>query len=495
MVPATCVRLRRTGRIYQILTLLFSVFAFLFFFFATTDASSAQTFTTLLTFDSANGAEPLSSLVQGANGNFYGTTEFGGVGPCVEGVFVSGCGTVFMVTPEGNTKILYSFCTQPNCTDGAYPSAGLVLGTDGSFYGTTRLYGADTGCSVPGCGTIFKITPQGSLTTLHSFNWNDGSGPLVPLIQGRDGDFYGTTVAGGGYGNIFKITRFGVFSNLHDFVGTDGLGPSALVQGSDGNFYGTTSSGGLYGCFCGTVFKMTPQGALTTLHAFNGNDGGFPQTALLQATDGRLYGTTFLGVGAGGSLFRISLDGAFETIHAFNRLDGADPSSPLIESSNGNLYGTTNEGGDLNCNSGIGCGTLFDISPEGSLTTLHVFEANDGQFPMGLLQSTLGSFYGLTNTGGDLACKCGTVFDVKTGLDPFVKFVRDYGRVGETGGILGQGFIGTTTVMLNDIPVSFTVKSDTYITATVPALAKTGYVKVTTPTGVLTSNVPFRVIR
>lgn len=232
--------------------------------------SSGQTFRTLLNFDSTNGAEPLSSLVQGANGYFYGTTEFGGVGPCGGGPNVSGCGTVFVVTPAGQTEVIYSFCTQPNCADGAYPSAALVLGTDGNFYGTTRLYGANTGCSVPGCGTVFKITPQGLLTTLHSFNGNDGIGPSVPLIQGRDGNFYGTTVAGGGVGNIFKITPSGTLTDLHYFEGDDGGEPSSLVQRSDGNFYGTTSPGGPNDCFCGTVFKMTPQGTVTTVHAFHG---------------------------------------------------------------------------------------------------------------------------------------------------------------------------------------------------------------------------------
>jgi uncharacterized repeat protein (TIGR03803 family) len=352
---------------------------------------------------------------------------------------------------------------------------------------------------VPGCGTVFKITPQGSLTTLHSFNWNDGAGPEVPLIQGIDGNFYGTTVAGGGLGTIFKITPSGTFTNLLYLVANDGGEPSALVQGSDGNFYGTTSSGGPNKCFCGTVFRMTPQGSLTTIHAFHYGEGGFPWAALVQAANGWLYGSTAFGPDNGGSLFRISLDGVFETIYAFSGPDGDYPDSALIQASDGNLYGATRQGGDLTCNSGLGCGTLFDISPTtGNLTTLHVFESSDGQFPMTLLQSTLGSFYGATNWGGDLACNsgygCGTLFDLNMGLGPFVTFVSDYGRVGDTGGILGQGFTGTTGVFLNGTPASFTVVSDEYIQATVPAGAISGHVLVDTPGGILTSNAVFQVI-
>lgn len=182
----------------------------------------------------------------------------------------------------------------------------------------------------------------------------------------------------------------------------------------------------------------------------------------------------------------------------FSRGDGAEPNSALIEASDGNLYGATSEGGDLTCNSGIGCGTLFEISGGRNLTTLHFFNASDGQSPMALLQSTLGGFFGATNAGGDLGCNtgygCGTLFYLNMGLGPFVAFIRDYGGVGETGGILGQGFTGTTSVEINGVPASFTVTSDTLIRATVPDGATSGYVTVTTPSGILTSNVPFHVI-
>ena len=167
----------------------------------------------------------------------------------------------------------------------------------------------------------------------------------------------------------------------------------------------------------------------------------------------------------------------------------------MVQASDGNFYGTTEFGGDITCNPPLGCGTIFQITPEGTLTTLHNFESFDGANGSGLFQATDGILYGTSN-GGILSCAppygCGTVFSLDTGLGPFVAFVRAAGKVGQTGGILGQGFTETTSVSLNGIPANFTVVSDTYIKATVPAGATTGYVTVATPTGVLTSNVPFR---
>lgn len=158
-----------------------------------------------------------------------------------------------------------------------------------------------------------------------------------------------------------------------------------------------------------------------------------------------------------------------------------------------NFYGTTQEGGDLNCIPPYGCGTLFDITPSGALTTLHIFEQSDGGYPSGgLLQATNGMLYGTTSIGGSEGD--GTVFSLSMGFNPFVAFVRDAGRVGGTDGILGQGFTGTSGVAINGIQAQFEVKSDTFIRATVPAGATTGYVTVATPGGTLTSNVPFHVI-
>jgi uncharacterized repeat protein (TIGR03803 family) len=338
----------------------------------------------------------INGLTEATDGNFFGTTYYGGSGQgaCSPGG-QPGCGTLFKITPDGTLTTLYKFCAQPNCTDGSNPFANLVQGRDGSLYGLTTSGG--TNCFPGGCGTIFKISLNGSLVTLHSFDGTDGSMPTGGLIQAKDGNFYGTTESGGksGGGTVFRITANGTLTTLYAFClatnCTDGYGPNAglgtLAEATDGSFYGTTAYGGTYNG--GTVFRITPRGQLTTLHDFDGTDGSGPWGSVIQATTGAFYGTTPYGGTQGGS---------------------------------------------------------------------------------------------------------GTIFTLSTGLGPFVAFVRSYGKVGQTSGILGQGLKGTTSVALNGTAASFTVVSDRFIKATVPAGATTGYVTVTTPTAILKSNVPFRVI-
>ena len=249
--------------------------------------------TTLYSFCSktgcSDGSVPQGALLEGNNGNLYGTTSVGGA---------NGSGTVFKVSPAGTLTTLYTFCSQTGCPDGANPYTGLVQATDGNFYGTTCLGGAKNG------GTVFKITPGGTLTTLYSFcsqtGCTDGSYPYSGLIQATDGSFYGTTEYNGasGHGTVFKITAAGKLTTLHSFNGTDGANPDVRVmQGSDGNFYGTTRVGGANNA--GTVFEITPGGTLTTLYSFCSQsgctDGSLPQGALLEGTDGNLYGTTTYG--------------------------------------------------------------------------------------------------------------------------------------------------------------------------------------------------------
>ena len=485
---------------------------------------NAQTFTSLLSFSGPDGEAPVGSLVQGADGSFYGTTLYGGANSF--GEYCSyGCGTVFKIDAAGTLTTLYNFCAQPDCRDGGAPT-GLVLGFDGNFYGTTEGGGTLDG------GTAFRITPGGVLTKIYNFCKQrpcpDGEEPTAPLAEGPDGGLYGTSVGGGAYENgvVFELKPSGngwteavLYSFCHLPHCADGSGPiGGLVLGPDGNFYGTTQGGGTasgsncgvqqYGC--GTVFKVTPTGTLTTLHSFclspSCPDGAFPEDGLVQALDGNFYGTTpAFGVNGGGTfwgtVFRITRNGELVTTYNFctqpNCADGISPSG-LMQATDGNLYGTTTGGGDISCQVD-GCGTLFEITaPKGKLITLHDFEYTDGYFAVGaLLQATTGNFYGTTLYGGEGTCgqySCGTAFSLSMGLGPFVAFVRPFGKVGQTGGILGQGFTGTTSVMLNGVPANFTVVSDTYIKATVPPGATTGDVTVTTPTGVLTSNVPFRVI-
>lgn len=473
---------------------------------ATAISALAQTFNTLVNFDGVDGGGSFGGLVQGLDGNLYGTSIGGGA---------HGYGAIFKVTPAGTLTTLYNFCSLRGCPDGVTPYSALALGIDGNFYGTTAGGGTNNN------GTIFKITPAGMLTTLHSFSGADGAYPHATLLQSTDGSFYGTTAFGGdlncyvapsgysGCGTVFRITSAGTLTPLHSFSGApnDGSIPNGgLVQGLDGKFYGTTSNGGTAqnGCFgygCGTVFKMTFSGQVTLLHSFDQTDGIGPNSSLLLAGDGRFYGTTsgedvnfYVGLG---SVFAVTSTGGLTTLHSFDGTDGSTPWDPLVLGTDGNLYGTTVLGGTgpcINFGAPNGCGSLFETTLAGTLITLHNFLGTDGAYPYGgLFQATNGIFYGTTYAGG--VNRDGTIFSLDMGLSPFVAFVRGYGRVGRTFGILGQGFTGTTSVMLNGTPATFKVKSDTLLGVAVPAGATTGYVTVTTPSGTLTSNVPFHVIR
>jgi uncharacterized repeat protein (TIGR03803 family) len=472
---------------------------------ATAIASPAQTLTTLLMFHGPNGETPGGgSFTQGRDGALYATTESGGT---------NNQGTVFRVG-KGGLAVLHSFCSLPGCADGQVPIGTLLLGNDGNFYGTT-WQGGDQNCGLPsGCGTVFRISPNGTFVTLHTFEWTDGAGPFNDnLIQAADGNFYGTTAEGGnlncgldvGCGTVFTITPTGRFSTLYKFSGTDGNRPAGLVQASNGILYGGTYEGGncVYELGCGTIFSITPSGTVTTLYDFTGAAGG-PQSALVQAANGNLYGTTEYGghtclfdADSCGTVFTMTLSGELTTIHEFMNTDGAFPYGGLIQATDGNFYGTTAGGGNSICEDG--CGTLFQMTASGAVTTLKRLNGRDGLNPYsGLLQATNGTIYGLTSGGGDFECSptygCGTIFSLDMGLGPFAALVRDMGKVGQGDGILGQGFTGTTGVAFNGIPATFKVLSDTYLTATVPPGATTGYVTVATPSGTLTSNVPFHVI-
>jgi uncharacterized repeat protein (TIGR03803 family) len=469
----------------------------------------AQTFNTVASFDGVHGSNPFYvSLVQGRNGNYYGSTKFGGMGVCY---FGNGCGAIFEVSPSGMLERLYSFCSHNSCASGEIPLAGLLLAHDGNSYGTS-WYGGSSGfpCS-QGCGTIYKIA-KGTVTTLYNFcaqtNCADGGNPYAALIEGSDGNFYGTTSVYGPFsgGTVFKITPGGQLTTIYTFCQQqfgclDGEYPNAgVIQSRDGNFYGTTYYGGANGW--GTVFKLTPKGALTVLHSFAGTptEGGYPSAGLVQGADGNFYGTTLHGAAntcfeGCGSVFKITPSGVFTTLHTFAGPEGSLPGGSLIQATDADFYGTTTGGGNNNA------GTIFRISPTGMLETLYSFCAQtnctDGATPWGaLLQATNGTFYGTTYGGGNSSCQdCGTIFSLSVGLGPFIALDRIVGKVGQVCGILGQGFTGTTSVSIRGIPANFEVVSDTFLKATIPAGATTGYVTVTTPTGTLTSNMPLRVIQ
>jgi uncharacterized repeat protein (TIGR03803 family) len=412
---------------------IFVLFGLAIFCASTAIASPAQTLTTLYKFCSqpncADGYYPKAGLVQAADGNFYETTTSGGANICQ-----NGCGTVLKITPGGSVTTLYSFCSRPNCTDGYGPDAGLVQGTDGDFYGTTE-YGGDSGK-----GTVFKITPGGTFTTLHSFNGypTDGAQPTAGLVQGTDGDFYGMAGYGGAYhsGIVFKMTPGGTLTTIYNFCAgggycVDGYGLDAgLVQGTDGDFYGTTEYGGGFNAN-GTVFKITPGGALTKLHTFYYTDGCYPDAGLVQGTDGSFYGTT-LGCGASddaGTAFKITSEGTLTTLYNFcskpNCADGYGPEGGLLQAVDGNFYGTTWTGGPNECGFN-GCGTVFKMTPSGTLTTVHSFDDTEGFYPYaGLVQTINGNFYGTTGYGGHYdggSCYygCGTLFTLSPGTWQFI---------------------------------------------------------------------------
>ena len=363
---------------------------------ATVITSPAQNvfFTTMVNFDDNNGRYG-GALIQTRDGTFFGTTTGGGA--------YGSWGTVFTMTPAGMLTTLYSFCASGYpCSDGDLPT-GLMRATDGNFYGTTYQGGPS------GFGTIFKITPTGTLTTLHIFDGSRGTYPSGPLVQGSDGDLYGDTEE-----TIFKITTGGILTTLYDNFPDDR--PNApLVQAADGNFYGTTRAGGDHDA--GTVFKITPSGALTRLYSFcasgyNCLDGASPSVGLVQARDGSFYGTTAGGGANGyGTVFKFTPTGTLTTLHSFDWIDGAYPGfqpGALIQASDGNFYGISLGGLSL-CN--YGCGTVFKISPSGTLTTLHFFSGPDGLYPTGaVVQARDGSFYGTTFGGG--AYGYGTVFRI-----------------------------------------------------------------------------------
>jgi uncharacterized repeat protein (TIGR03803 family) len=299
-------------------------------------------------------------------------------------------------------------------------------------------------------GTVFKMTTSGTLTTLYSFcsqqDCADGLHPLAPLIQATNGNLYGT--AAEDYGTVFEITPDGALTTLHGFCAqggacSDGENPyTGLVQAANGDRYGTTQNGGQ--TFDGTVFKITPTGSLTTLHNFG------------TQTD-----------------------------------DGSHPSGNLVLGASGDLFGITMDGGAK------GYGTIFKITPSGTLTTLHSFCAQtdcaDGQSASGLMQDTNGDFYGTTLYGGANG-NSGTVFRLSLGYGAFVKTLPVSGKVGVPVKILGTNLTGATSVSFNGIPAAFAVVSATEITTTVPTGATTGKVQVITPGGTLLSNVAFDVV-
>jgi len=459
--------------------------AVMLLFVATT--VSAQTYTVLYNYPGTNRNNTgvfSQVLAQGRDANFYSTIANGGT---------NSVGTAYKMTTAGQLTTLYNFCSLSGCTDGSNPMGGLTLSFDGNFYGTTQ------GGGTRGAGTVFQLTPDGVLNTLYRFtNASDDSAPTFTVLQGQDGNIYGVSEEQyvGQNGAFFKITPSGKFIVLHDFSYSDGANPNLPTQGTDGNFYGTATAGGDQTCKCGVIYKITPTGTVTVLHKFKGypNDGYIPVGILVQGNDGNFYGTTYRGGAHNqGSVFKISPSGTYTLLYSFNysapSYDGQLPYAGLTLGTDGNLYGTTANGGKANA------GTIFRITPAGQETVLYTFCSQagcaDGFYPEApLVQHTNGKFYG-TTTGNSLGG--GVFFSFDLGLKPFADLVTWQGKVGATIEILGQGFTGTTKVSFNGTSANFKAVSDTYLTATVPDSATTGFVGVTTAGGTLKSNRKFLV--
>lgn len=362
------------------------------------------TFTNLNSFYlSENGSDPEAPLVQGGNGNYYGTTVSGGAG---------GEGAIFEISSGGTFTLLHSFTG----ADGAAPRGGLVVGPAGNLYGTTSAGGPSGG------GTVFEITPGGVLTTLHAFSikniGGNGSSPYAGLVFAKDGNFYGTTLTGGtsNYGTVFRITTNGTLTNLYSFAdGTDGANPRSLIQASDGNLYGTTSPFRISSVAApdGVLFKIATNGTFTPLHVFSGTDGANPIGALVQnPTTGVLYGTTqYGGTNGSGSIFQTTTNGTFQSLWSFVSPGGEFPESALVYGSGGILYGTTFNGGG-----GAPEGSIYSYLPGTPPRAIYTFVGaeNSGANPVAaLVVGNDGDLYGTASQGGSGG---GTIF--KTGQGP-----------------------------------------------------------------------------
>jgi uncharacterized repeat protein (TIGR03803 family) len=437
-------------------------------------ASAAQTVNTVFAFDGTDGQFPdWGVLTQGRDGQLYGTTFAGGT---------FGLGVVFRQNLDGTNTVLYNF----SGPDGNAPDEGLTLGRDGNFYGTTEAGGTLNN------GVLFRITTSGVVTVLHNFTGGTGGTfPTSPPIEATDGNLYGTTAGvSGQYSTLYRYTPSGAFSTVLSFPASKSRSILAFappMQAANGDLYATTVAGGAFDC--GSLVRLATSGVVESTHSFSCTEGGkYPSGPLLQAADGNIYGTTEEGgVYGQGTLYDLDQGGVVTVLYSLGTLpdDGYAANSGLTQGTDGNFYGTASGGGSL------GYGTIYQLTSADGYTQLYSFPAGGSPTPAPM-QHTSGLFYGTARQCCGLGL--GTIYSLDMSLGPFITFVRPSGKVGQTAQILGQGLTGTTSVTFNGVAAAtFSVVSDTYMTAVVPSGATTGAVVVTTPGGALTSNVSFRI--
>jgi uncharacterized repeat protein (TIGR03803 family) len=464
------------------------------------------------------GDYPLSGLTLVTDGNYYGTTQSAGT---------NGGGTIFKITSGGTLTTLYNFGTiKSPLVEGLYPDSPPVQGRDGNYYGTTP----DSNDGIND-GVAYKITSAGKYTVLYQFKFatgTNGYNPLSPLILGSDGNFYGTTAAGGpplsspcygsvySCGTVYKMTTSGKVTFLYDFIQSSGAGPvGPLVQGTDGNFYGTAAYGGDANGD-GVVFKLTSSGKYTNLHTFDGTDGKTPTAGLVQASDGNLYGVTSGGGANGiGTLFKITMAGVFTKLIDFTTTDGSTPQVTLVQHTDGILYGEAELGGK----NGLGTFYSYNATLPAFIRPLVSYGKVTnviGILGQGFTGTTAVTFNGvsasfsissdtyLTVTVPSLATAGIVTVTTPTGklsslhtfivLPTVLSFSPTSGTVGSSVVITGGGLTGASKVTFGGVKAtSYTVNSASQITATVPTGAVTGKIAVTTSQGTATSSGTFTV--
>ena len=453
----------------------------------------AQTYKMMAYLNGAPSSPVEPGLIAQSRGGFLVTTA--------SDQTTDGAGVTFRVTTSGAVTVLHQFMTGNG--QRYSPAGGLTLGRDGQFYGTTTSGGSTTSFGgVVNAGSVFKMAPDGIITTLHEFDPLRDGIPYAPPIQSMYGDFYGTTFGNATSlnsnadepGTIYKIDSAGNYTPLHTFNVHEGANPmGALVQSATNFwFYGTAMHAGPNDA--GTIFRINSSGSFEVLYNFDNSHGAYP-VAMIQANDGNYYGVTLLGGGPqnAGVIFKMtpaSPTYQVTVLHSFTGgSDGGEPLGGFLQGSDGYLYGTTGEGG------ASGQGVLFRITTSGTgFAVLHDFHAASGEAPVTLMQHTNGFFYGATNAAGVLngVNYQGVVFRLDMGLPPFVTFLNTYGRVGMTVQLLGDGFTADSQVLFNGVTATeISDVENTFMKVVVPEGATSGPITVTTTKGLLTSNKPF----